>query len=470
MLAGGLLALLALVVGASDAQAQCTANCPLEATFDVSVSDILPLVNSDVTLQTTVADGNDTIRTVGFLTPPGVGVASDNQTPDGTVVGSVTMSADVGCDGLVDPQPTWTLRDANADLNKAEWVTESGGTWQFRITVDGNSTLGHQLNIILENGSMPTPMCSPQTFAFTFNSVVMTNPAEGTHTWAAVYTGRTTTGVTITRSDTVAIGVDTDGDLVPDSLDNCPAIPNPDQADADADGLGNVCDPDSDNDGYSDVDEIFITTDPFNNCNWPPDFNGNFIVDIFDFSEFSMHFDTMDGDPGYGRRYDLLPSGIVDIFDFGRFAGDFDTQKLTCNDPDGDGVETLNDNCPSIPNGPAEALIPGVGNQTDSDGDGLGDACDVDDDNDSFGMGFPLYFRDEIELFVGTEPSDRCSWPPDLNFDGRVDILDFGEISPHLGTVLGDPGYEPRFDLNMDNAVDSGDSDILVLYFDMTCF
>jgi Thrombospondin type 3 repeat len=37
--------------------------------------------------------------------------------------------------------------------------------------------------------------------------------------------------------------LDTDGDGVIDVYDNCPTIANPDQADNDADGLGNVCDP-----------------------------------------------------------------------------------------------------------------------------------------------------------------------------------------------------------------------------------
>jgi len=36
---------------------------------------------------------------------------------------------------------------------------------------------------------------------------------------------------------------DTDGDGVPDSIDNCPFVPNPDQSDVNESGLGDVCDP-----------------------------------------------------------------------------------------------------------------------------------------------------------------------------------------------------------------------------------
>ncbi len=48
---------------------------------------------------------------------------------------------------------------------------------------------------------------------------------------------------------------DADGDGIPDAEDNCPLVANPDQADADADGLGDVCDPDDDNDGVLDADD-----------------------------------------------------------------------------------------------------------------------------------------------------------------------------------------------------------------------
>ncbi len=47
--------------------------------------------------------------------------------------------------------------------------------------------------------------------------------------------------------------VDSDGDGIGDQADNCPANYNPGQANNDGDALGDVCDPDDDNDGMTDV-------------------------------------------------------------------------------------------------------------------------------------------------------------------------------------------------------------------------
>ncbi len=73
-------------------------------------------------------------------------------------------------------------------------------------------------------------------------------------------------------------------------------------------------------------------------------------------------------------------------------------------DTDADGVPDYKDNCKRVPNGP---LIPGgaISSQLDTDGDGAGDICDDDDDND----GMP----DDYELENRLDPLD----PADASLD-----------------------------------------------------
>ena len=100
---------------------------------------------------------------------------------------------------------------------------------------------------------------------------------------------------------TIIPAVDTDHDGVVDDADNCLLTPNPDQRDTDADGFGNACDADFNNNGKVDSNDLskFKLHYGGSAADWPDyDLNGDGKIDAGDLAIFQHLFGTAPGPTG----------------------------------------------------------------------------------------------------------------------------------------------------------------------------
>lgn len=93
--------------------------------------------------------------------------------------------------------------------------------------------------------------------------------------------------------------VDGDGDGVPDLVDNCVESVNSPQRDTDGDGIGNLCDPDFNNDGIVDLLDLAEMRDVFLLQGvFDQDLNGDAIVDLQDLAVMRPFFLDSPGPAG----------------------------------------------------------------------------------------------------------------------------------------------------------------------------
>ncbi len=208
---------------------------------------------------------------------------------------------------------------------------------------------------------------------------------------AAVPTGGMMTGdvpvfrdaaVDMNTSDMNA-GGDTDGDGIPDATDNCPAAPNPDQADGDMDGEGDACDGDTDGDGVppesdncpdvANADQLDGDRDMQGDaCDMDPDGDG-----VDEATELMRGTNPRAADTDGDGQLDGADTcaTVADRIGLDR---DGDTVGDACDaDDDADNTPDWRDNCPGTANP----------DQADADADGAGDACAQDLDGDGVANG-----------------------------------------------------------------------------------
>lgn len=186
-----------------------------------------------------------------------------------------------------EPQSIWTV-----DWDSAGQTTISDPADQLGdpVTNAGAGTATFSSTTRLLNGAAVWAVSGPDSATYVISWQNPTSAGPGTEA-IGFSEMLSTLGTSI---------VDTDGDGVDDSSDNCSLIANDDQRDTNGDGFGNVCDPDLNNDGIVNVTDLGIFRSVFfaSGPGLDADFNGDNTVNVVDLGILRVFFFMAPGPSG----------------------------------------------------------------------------------------------------------------------------------------------------------------------------